>query len=135
MNEQFKRDVLEKIKYRPRLKAVFTSVCDTPEQLYEYNQNLFICYNRVKDRFEIHSLENPFDSYCADLPYKSLDARTLRYVRKNDIRVRGKDIFRELEAQEAKREQQKKREFSNWVEDVGKETMSAFAKDAWTFGT
>lgn len=134
MNEDFKRKVRIKIEYKPRLVPIFSSTHNIPERLNEYNPNLFICHNCVKNRFEVHSLEQT-ESYCADLPYRSLDERSLRWIWQNDIRVHGDEIFKEIDRHEEGMKKQKDREFRNWVEDVGSETRSMFAKDAWTVGT
>lgn len=130
MNDTYQREVMEKVQYRPRLIPMFTSTHDVPEAVYRYNERLFTCYNRVTDRFEIHNLDQE-DSYCTTLPYKTLDARTVRWIWKNDIRVHGDAIFRELEKNEEQAEKSKQRDFKNWIEDVGSETQSMFAKDAW----
>jgi hypothetical protein len=130
MNEAYRREVAEKVRYRPRLIPMFTSTQDVPEAIYDYNERLFVCYNRVEDRYEIHNLDQ-MDSFCATLPYKSLDARAKRWIWKNDIRVHGDKIFKEIEQHEEKMAKSKEREFKNWVEDVGSETQSMFAKDAW----
>lgn len=126
----YEKAVREKVEYRPRLIPVFTSDQNIPERLREYNENLFMCFNRHEQRFEIHSLEQS-DSYCTTIPYKDLDARTIRWVWQNDIRVHGKEIFRRLEREEDQREKAKKRDYSNWVRDVASETQTMFAKDAW----
>lgn len=126
----YEKAVREKVEYRPRLIPVFTSDQNIPERLREYNESLFMCFNRVEQRFEIHSLDQE-DSYCTTTPYKSLDVRTIRWIWQNDIRVHGKEIFRRLEREEEQRENSKKRDYANWVRDVGSETQSMFAKDAW----
>jgi hypothetical protein len=131
MNETFKAEVRYKIRHKPRLIPVFTSSHSIPERVYEYNPRLFLCYNCVKERFEVHNLDQ-LESYCADLPYKALDARTVRWIWQNDLRMHGKEIFRQLERHEETMEKRKQREWHNWVEDVAKETRSMFAQDAWT---
>lgn len=131
MDYRFERDVLEKIQYRPRLIPLFNHTLDIPQRLYDYHPSLFLCFNRHSQRYELHSLEQEIDSYCATLPYKDLDARTLRWIWKNDIRVHGTNIFRRIEKSEEGFKKSKDRDFKNWVEDVASETRSMFAKDAW----
>lgn len=131
MDYRFERDVLEKVKHRPRLIPLFDHTLDIPQRLYDYHPSLFVCFNRHTQRYELHSLEQETDSFCATLPYKDLDARTLRWVWQNDIRVHGKDIFRRIEKSEEGFKKSKDREHKNWVQDIAKETQSLFAKDAW----
>lgn len=135
MDFQFERDVREKIQYRPRLIPLFDHALNIPQRLYEYDSSLFVCFNRQTQRYEVHSLNQELDSFCATLPYKDLDARTLRWIWKNDIRVHGKAIFHRIEKSEDDFKKRKDREFHNWVEDVASETQSMIAKDAWAFGT
>lgn len=127
---RYEKAVREKIEYRPRLIPVFTSDQNIPERLYDYNSRLFICFNRVDQRYEVHNLDQE-DSYCATLPYRDLDVRSIRWIWQNDIRVHGKDIFHRIERQEEQREKQKERDYKNWIHDVASETQSMFAKDAW----
>lgn len=131
MDWLYQREVLEKIQYRPRLIALFDHVMNIPQRLYEYSPRLFVCFNRQSQRYEIHSLDQD-DSYCATLPYKDLDARALRWLQKNDIRIHGREIFDRIEKSEAAFHKRKEREFKNWVEDVASETQTMIAKDAWT---
>lgn len=130
MDYWYEKAIEEKVRYRPRLIPILSHTLNIPERLYDYHPRLFICFNRVEQKYEVHSLDQE-DSYSATLPYKDLDARTLRWIYNNDIRVHGKDIFRRIEKSEEQREKSKEREFKNWVEDVASETRSLFAKDAW----
>lgn len=134
MNSDFVAQVRRAVQHRPRLTPLFGSTLNIPERLYEYNLNLFICHNEVTGRFEIHSLDNKGDTKCGDLPFKTLDNRALHYIWDNDIRVHGEDIFRRIEQSEENHKKSKDRDFKNWVESVGKETRSMFAKDAWEVG-
>lgn len=132
MDYDFERQVLEKIQYRPRLIPMMDHTLNIPQRLYDYHPSLFMCFNTHTQRYELHSLDQEGDSFCATSPYKDLDARTLRWVWKNDIRVHGKDIFLRIEKSQEDYKKRKDREHKNWIEDVGKETQSLFAKDAWT---
>jgi hypothetical protein len=132
--DSFKAAVLEKIQYRPRLTAVFTSTHDIPEQIYDYDNDLFIVYNNVKDKYELHSLQQEVDSYCMTVPFKQLDVRFMRWMWKNDIRVHGNDLMREMDHNEDEYKKMREREQKNWIEAVAKETQSMFAKDAWAGG-
>ncbi|WP_134682571.1 hypothetical protein [Brevibacillus migulae] len=127
MNTFFRHEVQTRLVEKPECSPVFTSTLRIPERLREYDPNLFILFNNKTERFEIHSLTDRSLIGGTVLPYKSLDARTLDYVKRNDIRARGEAIFKELEEHERKMEKQRKRDFSNWVEAVGKETRKEFA--------
>jgi hypothetical protein len=130
MDFYYKQEIRLKMEGQHHLHPLFSSVYNIPERLYEYNNALFVCFNSETQRYELHSLEQPV-SFAAVLPYKDLDARSLRWIWNNDIRVHGKAIFERIEKSEEQAEKQKKREFHNWAESVAKETQSLFAKDAW----
>ena len=134
MNSEFIQEVKDRVRHKPRLTPIFTSTHEIPERVFEYSERMFLCYNIHKGRYEVHNLDQE-ETYCADLPYRSLDARTLRWIWKNDIRVHGMDIFRELDKNEEDMKKSKERDFRNWVESVGSETQSMFAKDAWMGAT
>lgn len=134
MNNEFMQDVRYRLRHKPRLTPIFGSTHNIPERVFEYNPRMFICYNIVKGRYEIHNLDQE-DTYCADLPYLSLDARTMRWIWQNDIRIHGKELFRRLDQEEENMKRAKDREFRNWVQAVGGETQSMFAKDAWLGAT
>lgn len=135
MNADFENRVKRAVEHRPRLTPIFTSSLNIPDRLYEYNPNLFLCHNIVSGKFEIHSLDNSRDTFCGNLPFKTLDARALHWVWENDIRVHGEAIFERIYKSEEDFKKSKDREYRNWLESVGKETQSMFAKDAWTAGT
>lgn len=128
----YKNEIEERLRGKHHLKPVFTSVYSIPERLKEYDPLFFIVFNTKRQKYEVHSLENPFNTFCLTLPFDQLDVRTLRHVWRNDIRAHGKAIFKRIEEDELRAELQQKRQFKNWVEDVAKETRPLMAKSAWT---
>lgn len=126
-----KDNIYHLLKYRPHLTPVFTSALNIPERIKEYDRDLFLVFNAKNERFEIHSYEGGETSYNATLPFKSLDARTLRYIRKNDIRVHGMKIYDRIAKSEEKHKERKKKDEKNFVRDFASEFRSEFAKDAW----
>lgn len=116
---------------RPHLLPVFTHVTDIPQRVKQYDPELFIAFNTKNQRFEVHSKEAGETTYNATLPYKDLDERSLRYIRKNDIRVHGMAIFDRIFKSEQKAEKQKEKDRRNFTKDFAAEFQSEFAKDAW----
>lgn len=126
-----KEDIYHLLKGRPHLTPVFSSALNIPERVKDYDPDLFLVFNQKNERFEIHSYEAGETSYNATLPFKSLDARTLRYIRKNDIKVHGMKIYDRINESEKKAEQQKEKDKKNFIRDFASEFQSEFAKDAW----
>lgn len=128
----YKTEIENRLRGKYHLKPIFQSVYGIPERLKEYDPNFFLVFNTRTQKYEIHSLENPFSTFCLTLPYDQLDVRSLRHLWKNDIRMHGKEIFNQIEKAERMQMLAQKREFSNWARDVAKETQSLMAKTAWT---
>lgn len=139
MDAVFKRRVRDCLQKQElyELIPLYDSVYDVPQRVNAYNPDLFVVFNPRSQYYEIHSLEHDgyLPSLQCGLPYKNLDARTERYIRQNDIRVRGQEIFNEIERDEERKQKREDRERKNMIRDLASETQSLFAKDAWTFGT
>lgn len=126
-----KEDIYHLLKGKPHLSPVFSHACFIPERVKEYDPDLFLVFNSSNDRFEIHSYEAGETSYNATLPYKSLDARTLRYIQRNDIRVHGMKIYDRINKSEEAHKKKKEKDEKSFVRDFASEFQSEFAKDAW----
>lgn len=106
------------------------SVYEIPQRLKEYDKSFFVVFNKRNGKFEVHSHDNLWNTYCFTVPFDELDQRTLDIVMKNDTKNIGpKDIERELNNHNERVEKRKDKDFKNWVEDVAKETYSHFKKD------
>lgn len=111
-------------------EIVENNVFDIPERLKEYDESFFVVFNFKNKKYEVHSTDNLFNTYCFTVPYNELDSRTIDLVMKNDTNKKSaKEFINEIEDHEYKVEKRKDRELKNWIEDVSKETHSAFKKD------
>lgn len=115
----------------PHYKVLFEhGVYNIPQRLKEYDESFFVVYNTKSKKFEVHSTDNLFSTYCFTVPFNELDSRTIDLVKKNDTKNKGpQDIEREINRHNEKIEEKKDKDFKNWIEDVAKETHSAFKKD------
>lgn len=116
---------------KPHLFLVEQDVQDISRRVSEYDEDMFVVFNADKQKYELHSLES-HETYQMTFPFKELDARALRHIWENDIRVHGRSIFRNVERSEDEFKKRKDRDYRNWVRDVAAETQNMFAKDAWT---
>lgn len=131
-----KQSKINEINYRlegkPHLHLLEGSVYNIPERVEEYDKDMFIVFNSMKQKYEIHSVQYPgSDTYQMSIPFDDLDCRTLQHLWNNDISVHGTAIFKRIEQGEEQREKRQKRNFKNWVQDVASETKSMFAYDSW----
>lgn len=70
---------------KPYFTEVTTNVYLIPERLREIDPGYFVVRNHRKKSFEIHHRLQPHTTYCLTVPYKELDCRTLRLVRKTAV--------------------------------------------------
>lgn len=126
-----KEEINALLANRPHLTPVYSHVTDIPARIKEYDPELFIVFNTRNQRYEVHSREAGETTYNATLPYKDLDARSERYVRKNDIRVHGMKIFERIFRSEEKAAEAKAKASRENTRAFASEFQSEFAKDAW----
>ena len=118
------------------LVPIYSNVYDIPERVNAYNPNFFIVFNRLTQKYEVHSIAggpNVCSREC-EVPDSELDVRLLYFLWEQDIRIHGWDIFRRIEASEERARVRKKKQFSNWLQSVARETRTMFARDSWGGG-
>ena len=129
--ENEKHEIRLLLSDRPHLTPVFSSTLCIPERVKEYDDELFLVFNNKNERFEIHTKDGGESTYNATIPYKALDARTLRWLWKNDIRVHGTAIHERVLKSEEDYKKRKDKEMRDFTRDFATEFRSEFAKDAW----
>jgi hypothetical protein len=132
MKENKRQEIMHRLRFKPFLHMVEQSVYDIPKRVEEYDTDMFVVFNSIKQKYELHSIQYPGDTFQTTIPFNDLDVRALRHLWENDLAVHGKDIFRRIERDEADFKRAKDRDFKNWAQAVASETKSMFAKDAWT---
>lgn len=138
INQRVKEEAEIILRWRNlhHLKLVETNVYYIPERVNEYNPNFFIVFNSMTQKYEVHSIAggpNCVSREC-EVPDDELDARLLQFLWEQDIRVHGWDLFRRIEASEERARERRRKQFSNWVQSVGRETRTMFARDSWGGG-
>lgn len=127
---------IAEINYRlsdkPWLTPLFTSALKIPEQVNDIDPDYFVVRNEMTRNFEIHSLGNRCDdTVCITLPYRELDFRAVVVTRRNNIKTRGEQIFKEIDEQNQELEASKERQFRNDMNAAARDVRSTFAKFAW----
>ncbi len=126
-----RNEIFHRLRNRPHLHLVEQSVYDIPKRVEEYDKDMFVVFNQIKQKYELHSLQYPGDTFQTTFPFEQLDVRTIHHIWENDISVHGTDIFRRIEKSEEAYKRLKERERKNWIQSVASETKSMFAQDAW----
>lgn len=71
------------------------------DRLKEIDSSYFVVYNNSSKKFELHSSDQLFTTYCLTFPYDTLDERAVLYARKSRSENREK-LLREMEMQNEK---------------------------------
>lgn len=129
--KRYQFEVRDKVRHKPHLRPIFEHVLDIPRRVFEYHPDLFIVFNKEAGGWEVHSLQQEDDTFVMNVRFKHLDARLLRDIRRNDVRVHGKAILERIRKSKEDWERRRERDWKNWKEAVVKETRTAFAKAAW----
>lgn len=103
------------------------TVYDIPRRLREIDPGYFLVLNRQRDKFEVHHIENRGGTYCLTVPYDELDDRLLEYVRKTRSE-NAKKLFEEMEKNNQRLEERKKKDFKDYVGEVAKDVYQYAAQ-------
>lgn len=96
----------EGVSTRERI-AVTSDALDIVKRLKEIDEDYFVMLNRATQRFEVH-VRGQEQTLGCELPYDTLDARTIEYVKEHRA-ARIREIMRRMELQEAAIEAENRR--------------------------
>lgn len=126
-----KAEIEGRLRGRPHLMPVYNHVSNIPERLRENDRNLFVVFNALTQKYEIHSLENKGSSFSLNVPFKDLDSRIETFVKKYDLRRHGKKIFQEFERREEERERAQERDRQNRARNLADVLHKPVRRLAW----
>lgn len=137
ISEEFRQEAERILRWRNlwNLIPMWTNVFYMPERIYEYNPTLFVCWNKLSQKYEIHSIAGGpnVSSREAVLDFDELDVRALYYLWERDIRVHGVDIFRRIEESQRRAQERRKKAFENHVQALARETRNIFRHLSYGF--
>ncbi len=76
---------------------VTSDVYSISERIKAVDERFFIMFNRKTQRFEVHVKGQPATTFGCELPFDTLDARALEYVRKYSA-ARTQSLARDIAA-------------------------------------
>ena len=83
-------------------KILITSDClDICSRIKNIDDSYYIIFNTSKEKYEVHSNNQPFSSYCFTSPFISLDERLLNYALKTR-RENKEKLIAEMEKENQK---------------------------------
>ena len=119
------------LRGKPFLFALENNIYDIPKRLEEIDSDLFVCLNKITQRFEVHSLANRGTTYCFSVPYDELDVRTIEVFRRSNLKTRSiKEIIRELDQENEERGKQNEARRRSEINAWCREYRSEFKKIA-----
>ena len=110
-------------QYAPGRVPVTSHVCDIPARLKALIPGAFVMLNTRTQRFEIHDAAQPFTTLCCELPFDTLDARALVYVRQYHA-SRLDDVLREVDEHNRRLEEDA---LNRHLDTAGQKTKEAVA--------
>ncbi|MFA5453211.1 MAG: hypothetical protein WC248_06525 [Candidatus Methanomethylophilaceae archaeon] len=114
---------------RKEYLAVTTDVFDITNRIKEIDPNYFILWNRIKDRYEVHSKRYPSFTFCLVVPYSELDQRTLDLVW--DTRAeKARELITKLNMENEHRDKKQEEYARDYIKWVGGEVFSYLNKFA-----
>lgn len=123
--------IYDRLRGKPHLLPLQSNVFAIPERIEEYDPALFIVLNTRTQRYEVHSLANRGNTYCFAVGFNQIDSRILHTIRESNIRVRGREIFDEIDRHNEKIEKRRERQWENERRARIEEMKPTFAKVAW----
>lgn len=82
--------------YTEQYIPVLSDTLDILNRIQEIDHTYFVLLNKNTGKFEVHSCAQAGGSFCLELPYPFLDARTLSFVQRYRS-GRAKEIFEQME--------------------------------------
>ena len=128
----YENSVYERLRGKRHLQPIFSGGnYDMNRRLREYDPDLFMVWNNKKHKYEIHSLNHIGNTYACEVPNNRLDARIEQVIRAGDLRVRGKEIFREVDDWNERIERIAEKNRRDELKNVAGDLKRSFAKLAW----
>lgn len=90
------------------LRLIISDTFDIASRLREIDPRYALYYNLARHRYEVHTLQGLGSYLQCVLPYRTLDCRSLRYVRRTRVE-RADSLIAEIERDNAAREDAKLR--------------------------
>lgn len=87
---------------------VNSDVFDITSRLKQIDPSYFVVFNTNKQKYELHSNEQLFTTYCLTIPFDSLDSRTVELANKTR-RQNQQALLKEMEQENQKYERSQRR--------------------------
>jgi hypothetical protein len=128
----FEHAVRERLQGKRHLQPVFsTGLYNVPHALRQYDKNLFVVWNRKRQRYEIHSLGHIHNTYACDVPNNRLDSRAEEAIRRGDMRIHGRRVLDEIDEHNERLERNLERRRRNDLMGISEEMYPYFRRLGW----
>ena len=127
----FEDEVYHRLRGKPHLSLILTDVHNIAGRLREVDPSFFVVWNSRRQKYEVHSSSHQGNTYGYDVANNRLDARVIEQARKSNLRTRGDEIFADIDAANARLEEQIKRQRANDIRGIAEELHPYFRRMAW----
>lgn len=110
---------------------VLDNVYDIPARLKSLSRSFFVMFNTLTQKFEIHSSDDPCDTFECALPFDELDARAIEYARKYSA-ARLEETAREVELHNERLEKSRYKEMLDKANYKTKEVFNYLKNNSKT---
>lgn len=110
---------------------VLDNVYDIPARLKSLSRSFFVMFNTLTQKFEIHSSDDPYDTFECALPFDELDARAIEYARKYSA-ARLEETAREVELHNERLEKSRYKEMLDKANYKTKEVFNYLKNNSKT---
>ena len=127
-------EIDNRVHGKPYLFLVETSVNKIPEAIEEYDPAMFICFNVLRQEYEVHSLSNRGDTHAMSIPWDTLDQRVIELVWRRDQKKHSlKEIIRDIDRHNEEIEERRQRDRRNELNAIARDQRGVFKKFAEEF--
>lgn len=127
-----KAEARARLAARPWLQIVdkdHNDICDIARRLREMDDTLFVVWNVLRQRYEVHCLEHRPHTFAWQVPWAILDSRTLEKAQYNRVgRVSTSQWLREIDEHNDRLDRSKEREFDNYTQSFARDARPLFKK-------
>lgn len=129
-----KAEIAGRLARKPWLKLVdrdHGDVYDVGRRIREIDDTLFIVWNCLRRRYEVHCLEHRPSTFAWEVPWPILDARTLEKAQENRVgRISVSQWLREMDENNERVDRSNERDFENYTQSFAREHRRLFQKAA-----
>ena len=115
----------EVLSMKPQLRFIKDDVCGVVRSLKEIDEDYFLVFNVVHERYEVHNLKNVINTFC--ISQKNLDGNLVHRINKSMVAYHGDEVMT-IDDWNRRREERDERKFRSNLEYAARYSRSAIRR-------